>query len=72
MHNMYADNLLKSLDNINDVRTLYHECIKLFTNSGFQLTKWTTNAVDVYSEIPEEQRVPTATLVCGHEAPNTQ
>ena len=64
--------LLKSLDNINEVRTLYHITIQLFTDSGFQLTKWATNAVDVYSEIPEEQRALAAKLVCGCEALNTQ
>ena len=45
MRNMYVDDLLKSLDTIDEVRTVYRESIQLFADSIFQLTKWATNAL---------------------------
>ena len=72
MCNMYVDDLLKSLDTIKDVRTLYRKIIQLFADSGFQLMKWATNAVEVYADIPENQRAPTNTLLQDHNSPTTQ
>ena len=61
MRNMYMDDLLKSLDTIGQVLMLYRKSIQLFTNSGFQLMKWATNATELYADILEEQRAPTVT-----------
>ena len=52
---MYVDDLLKSLDTIEDVRTLQRENKQLFANSGFELTKWSTNAPEVYLDILEAE-----------------
>ena len=70
MHDMYVDDLLKSLDTIKDVRTLYSENIQLFADSAFQLTKWSTNAPEVYADIPK--RSPKMMLLQDHNSPTTQ
>ena len=71
MWNMYVDDLLKSLDTIEEVRTLYCKSIQLFDNSEFQPTNWATNASDVYADIPKEEWAPAATLLREHNAQDT-
>ena len=63
---MYVDDLLKSLDTIEEIRTLYRESIQLFADSEFHLTKWATNTVDVYADILEEECAPVPILLREH------
>ena len=37
--NMYVDNLLKSLDTIEQAKTVYHESTELFTDFGFKINQ---------------------------------
>ena len=68
MQNMYVDDLLLSIDAIEEVRILYHESKELFADSGFELTKWLTNANEAYSDIPEVDCLSTVHIVQGHTA----
>ena len=54
------------------LRTLYQESLQLSTDSSFQLTKWATNTMEVYADIPEDQHAPTNTLLQDHNSPTTQ
>ena len=60
---MYVDNLLKSMDTIVKARSLYRESVKHFVNSGFQLTKWSSNAATFIKEILLDERSPTITVI---------
>ena len=54
--NMYVDNLLKSLDSALKACQLYNEMKALFTDSGFMLTKWSMNSLEILNKIPEQDR----------------
>ena len=53
-NNTYVDDLLKSLDTIEQMQPLYYESTSLFADSGFQLTKWSVNADEILKVIPED------------------
>ena len=61
--NMYVDDLLKSLDTIEDAKILYRESTELFTDSGFKLTKWSANAAEIMQIVPQEMRAPSSRLI---------
>ena len=65
MRNMYVDDLLCSLDTIQEVCTLYSESKELFADSSFKLTKCSTNAPEVDSNIPETDCEPSAPALQG-------
>ena len=71
LRHVYVDDLLKCLDTIEDVHTLYREIIQLFAKSGFELRKWSTNTPEVYLEIPEDQRAATNMLLQEPNSPRT-
>ena len=50
--NIYVDDLLKSLDSTLMACQLFTKMKALFVDSGFRLTKWSTNIPDILSEIP--------------------
>jgi hypothetical protein len=69
--NTYVDDLLKSMDTIQQMKQLYSESTALFADSGFQLTKWAANSDEVLEMIPEESHAPSSTKVIteeGHDA----
>ena len=70
MRNMYVDHLLRSLHTIQEIRMLYCESKELFADSRFELMKWSTNATEVYSDIPELIEHQLYTLY--KETPNLQ
>ena len=50
---MYVDDLLKSLDTIEEAKMLYRESVELFADSGFKLTKWAANAAEIMQIFPQ-------------------
>ena len=54
--NVYVDDLLKSVRDVNTAICLLHEVIKLCAEGGFQLTKFVSNKVEVLQSIPEADR----------------
>ena len=54
-HNVYVDDLLKSLKTSNDAVMMYEKLTDLLTLSGFHLTKWISNKREVLEEIPDSE-----------------
>ena len=54
--NFYADDLLKSVRDVNIAICLLHEVIKLCAEVDFRLTKFVSNKVEVLQSIPEANR----------------
>ena len=60
---MYVDNLLKSLNTIEEAKTLYRESTELFADFGFKLTKWSANADKNLQIVPQDMRAPSSHLI---------
>ena len=58
--NMYVDDLLKSLDSMQDASRIYRKMKILFADSGFTITKWSANSQEVLEQVPEQDRAPQA------------
>ena len=68
--NTYVDDLLKSLDTIEQAKQIYHESTDLFSDSGFKLTKWSANAEEILNIIPEEARASTSKILTPNGSPS--
>jgi hypothetical protein len=68
-NNTYVDDLLKSVDTIEQMQRLYHESTALFADSGFQLTKWSANSDEILSIIPEEARASASRIILDGGSP---
>lgn len=55
-HNLYADDLLKSVPTLENAFTLMEKLIELCVQGGFNLTKFVSNNCKVWSVIPQAKR----------------
>ena len=55
-HNLYADDLLKSVPTLENAITLLEKLIELCAKGGFNLTKFVSNNRKVWSAIPQAKR----------------
>ena len=67
---MYVDDLLKSLDTIEQAKTVYHESTELFADSGFKLTKWSADAEEILQIIPQDVRAPSSRIITDGSSPS--
>ena len=56
--NMYVDDLLKSLDSMQDACRIYWEMKVLFADFGFTIMKWSANSQEVLEQVPVQDRAP--------------
>ena len=61
--NMYVHDLLKSVDNFEEACIIISEIVSLFCESGFKLTKWTSNSREVMSLLLEEDLSPSIQML---------
>ncbi|XP_033118272.1 uncharacterized protein LOC117117900 [Anneissia japonica] len=54
--NFYMDDVLKSVETIEEAKNLVNELKTLCNEGGFNLTKWTSNRREVLVNIPVEER----------------
>ena len=54
--NIYMDNLIFSVDTLDEAKTIAHEAIELFDSRGFKLVKWSANrdSVPILAELDKE------------------
>ena len=57
--NIYMDDLIFSVDNLDEAKTIAHEAIELFDSRGFKLVKWSANrdSVPILAELDKETLV---------------
>ncbi|CAH8494135.1 unnamed protein product [Schistosoma mattheei] len=60
----YVDDLLISVDTIEEAKRTYSHFKRLLSLGGFNLTKWTSNSVEVLEFIPEGDRAEGSITVC--------
>ncbi|VDP79484.1 unnamed protein product [Schistosoma curassoni] len=60
----YVDDLLINVDTIEEAKRTYSHFKRLLSLGGFNLTKWTSNNVEVLEFIPEEDRAEGNIIVC--------
>ena len=68
--NTYVDDLLKSLDTIEQAKKLYHESTALFSDSGFKLMKWSANAEEILNIIPKEACASASKIITQNGSPS--
>jgi len=56
LRDMYVDDLITSVDNLDQAKLLFDQVIEFFKSGGFEITKWYTNSSDFLSYIPIEKR----------------
>ena len=52
----YVDDFIKSVNTVEEARSLANEVTSLLAEAGFRLTKWMSYSRDVPSVIPEEEQ----------------
>ena len=55
--NFYVDDLLKSAKDVKTAIRLLHDVISMCADSGFWLTKFVSNQIEVLDSIPEEDKI---------------
>ncbi|VDO58219.1 unnamed protein product [Schistosoma margrebowiei] len=63
-YKFYLDDLSISVDTIEETKMTYSHFERLLSLGGFNLTKWTSNSVEVLEFIPEEVRVEGNIIIC--------
>ncbi|KAJ8938212.1 hypothetical protein NQ318_017794 [Aromia moschata] len=58
LHDMYIDDLVTSISDLNTARYLYQQLVYLFELGGFNLVKWCVNSKELLDYIPKEKLVP--------------
>ncbi|XP_044729583.1 uncharacterized protein LOC123292935 [Chrysoperla carnea] len=54
LRDLYIDDLVSSVDSIDDAKLLYEESVGLFKSGGFELVKWSSNSKQLLDIIPPE------------------
>ena len=49
---------------------MYSESTELFSDSGFNLTKWSANAEEILQIIPQEVRAPASRIITHGGSPS--
>ena len=68
-HNLYVDDLLKSVPTPENAMTLMEQLIELCAKGGFNLTKFVSNNRKVWSAIPQAKRADSSLDVNLDELP---
>ena len=69
-NNTYVDDLLKSLDTVEQVKKLYYESTTLFSDSGFNLTKWSANTEEILNIVSEKARASASRIITDNGSPS--
>ncbi|XP_062582984.1 uncharacterized protein LOC134244753 [Saccostrea cucullata] len=55
-NNIYVDNVITGVDNIQEAEILYREAKEIFSSISMNLRDWASNAKDFYETIPDEDQ----------------
>ncbi len=71
LNNMYVDDLLSSVEDIETAKILAADVKSLLKKGGFELTKWSSNYQEALSDVPKEQHAhDSSPAICNYD--NTQ
>uniref|UniRef100_A0A5S6QTV2 Reverse transcriptase domain-containing protein n=1 Tax=Trichuris muris TaxID=70415 RepID=A0A5S6QTV2_TRIMR len=56
LRNMYVDNLLDSVDSVEEAQEMYRQLVTMLSSSGFRLRQWASSSRELLAGIPVTER----------------